>query len=73
MTEVGNESYGHTDKRFSTTKSNVAARPLYSTPESKSQQDLSLTHQYSQIKVKLKAKRMSEHPAIDCEAGTAEV
>ena len=67
MTEVelkANESYGHTDKRSSTAKSNMTACPLYSTPESKSQQDL-LTRQYSNIKLKPKAKRMSEHPAID--------
>ena len=37
-----NESYGHTVKRFSTAKSNVAACPLCLSPGSKIQQDLSL-------------------------------
>ncbi|XP_064406307.1 uncharacterized protein LOC135351259 isoform X2 [Halichondria panicea] len=64
MTEVelkANESYGHTDKRFSTAKSNVTACPLCSTPASKIQQDLSLRHQYSEIKAKPK----SEHPKLN--------
>ncbi len=42
MTEVelkANESYGHTDKRLSTAKSNMTACPLCSTPASNIQQD----------------------------------
>ncbi|XP_064406230.1 uncharacterized protein LOC135351193 isoform X3 [Halichondria panicea] len=64
ITEVelkANESYGHTDKRFSTAKSNVTACPLCSTPASKIQQDLSLRHQYSEIKAKPKG----EHPELN--------
>ncbi len=64
MTEVelkANESYGHIDKRFSTAKNNVTACPLCSTPASKIQQDLSLSHQYSEIKAKPK----SEHPELN--------
>ncbi|XP_064402540.1 uncharacterized protein LOC135348282 isoform X2 [Halichondria panicea] len=53
-----NESYGHTDKSITT------ACPTYATPECNSQKDLSLSHQYSKIKVKPKAKRMSEHPEL---------
>ncbi len=53
-----NECYGHTDKRFSTTKSNVTARPLYSTPDSQIRQDLSLRHQYSEVKVKPKSEHL---------------
>ncbi|XP_064402513.1 uncharacterized protein LOC135348219 isoform X4 [Halichondria panicea] len=67
MTEVelkANESYGHTDSKFSTAKSNTTACPTYATPECNSQKDLSLSHQYSEIKVKPKAKRMSEHPEL---------
>ncbi len=68
MTEVelkANESYGHTDKRLSTAKSNMTACPLCSTPASKIQQDLSLSHQYSKIKVKPKAKKMTAQPALN--------
>ncbi|XP_064406250.1 uncharacterized protein LOC135351213 isoform X2 [Halichondria panicea] len=64
MTEVelkANESYGHIDKRFSTAKNNVTACPLCSTPASKIQQDLSLSHQYSEIKAKPKG----EHPELN--------
>ena len=64
MTEVelkANESYRHTDKMFLTAKSNVAACPLCSTPASKIQQGLSLSHQYSEIKGKPK----SEHPELN--------
>ena len=64
MTEFelkANESYGHTDKRFSTAKSNVTDCPLCSTPASKIQQDLSLRHQYSDINAKPK----SEHPELN--------
>ncbi len=53
-----NESYGHTDKSITT------ACSAYATPECNSQKDLSLSHQYSKIKVKPKAKRMSKHPEL---------
>ena len=64
MTEVelkANESYGHTDKKCSTAKSNVAACQLCLSPGSKIQQDLSLSHQYSEIKVTPK----NEHPELN--------
>ncbi|XP_064401114.1 uncharacterized protein LOC135347153 [Halichondria panicea] len=53
-----NKSYGHTDKSITT------ACSTYATPECNSQKDLSLSHQYSKIKVKPKAKRKSEHPEL---------
>ncbi len=64
MTEVelkANKPYGLTDKRCSTAKSNVAACSLCLSPGSKIRQDMSLSHQYSEIKVTPK----NEHPELN--------